>query len=407
MKGEDLKAAFDKIQPGPDAEKRMLNSIINRNQSRKEKDMKTLSIKRLVPVLGLAIIIAGSLLVKNLLPGRSNRISPEGEIQTDDLDAREDMVAPLTDQFRIDDRHYILLYDELRKEFGFPAQVSGEDIGEKIAVIESTPDESLKGLEAFEYIPAGGEAVIAVKREDGYRLFNFFTFESYNNNQDEDAIAYLNLYGINGPQDIKAVQLIEYSEESKVEGKLNIVGELTEPAEIEQFYKYYSVLKNASDRYFEALFGYRPGADPGNVTIDPAPDAGAVPDIGPAPDEPAPGEGAAEDTPAQAQDAPLVPDAPSAAEDLPLNPDTPVSSDSSASSSHPGMMDMGDSSSSQSGFVPPSQGSAGNALANPIGVRIYNKNGVYYETMYYRNIGFLSRYEVNKEFADFLESYIR
>ena len=33
-----------------------------------------------------------------------------------------------------------------------------------------------------------------------------------------------------------------------MEGKLNIVGEITDPAEIERFYGYYSVLKNASDK---------------------------------------------------------------------------------------------------------------------------------------------------------------
>ena len=404
MKKEDLMAAFDKVQPSPNAQQRMLENIIDRAEKRKEYAMGKLSMKKLVPVLGLAIIIAGSLLMNNLLSGRSDSISPEGEIQTDDLDAREDMVAPVTNQFRIDDRHYILLPDELREEFGFPAKVSEEDIGRKITVIESTPDESMKGLEVFEYIPGGGEAVVAVKKEDGYRLYKFFTFESYNNNQDEDAIAYLKLHGIEGPEDIKAVQLIEYTEESKVEGKLNIAGKITEPADIQKFYNYYSVLKNASDKYFEALFGYRPSSDPGNLTTDPAPDAGSEPDIGPAPDEITSGEGtAAEDTPVQAQDMPLVPGESDAADDMPLSPDSPVSSDSSVSS---GMMDMGNTEDSQGSYTPPSQGSAGDALANPIAVRIYNKHGVYYETMYYRNIGFLSRYEVSKEFADFLNSYI-
>ena len=101
------------------------------------------------------------------------------------------------------------------------------------------------------------------------------------------------MHGINGPEDIKVIQLIEYTEESKIKGGLNIVGEITEPAEIEKFYNYYSVLKNASDKYFEALFGYKPGSDQSKVTTDPASDgeisasdAGAEPDIGPAPDEP-------------------------------------------------------------------------------------------------------------------------
>jgi hypothetical protein len=46
----------------------------------------------------------------------------------------------------------------------------------------------------------------------------------------------------------------------------------------------------------------------------------------------------------------------------------------------------------------------GNALGNPITIRIYNKNGIYYDSVYYRNIGFISRYEVGEEFAAFLSA---
>jgi hypothetical protein len=60
MKKEDLKAAFDKIQPEADAENRMLKQIINKS-SRKESAMGTLSVRRLIPVLGLIVILAGSL----------------------------------------------------------------------------------------------------------------------------------------------------------------------------------------------------------------------------------------------------------------------------------------------------------------------------------------------------------
>lgn len=51
----------------------------------------------------------------------------------------------------------------------------------------------------YRYMPAGGEAVVAVKRETGYQLFRFFAFESYLNNQDEDTRDYLELYGISEP----------------------------------------------------------------------------------------------------------------------------------------------------------------------------------------------------------------
>jgi hypothetical protein len=420
MKKEDLKAAFERIQPSPDAADRMWNRIVNHREPGKERAMKAnRKFNRLVPVLGLAVLLAGSLLIYNMLSGGNLEKPPQGEIiQTDDLTGgREDAVAPVTDMFRLDDRHYSLLTEELREEFGFSAQINEGDLGDRIASIEVTPDESLKGLEVYRYIPAGGEAVVAVKRGGGYQLFRFFSFESYNNNQDEDASAYLKLYGIKGPQDIKAVRFIEYSEQSKLEGRLNVVGEITDPAEIAKFYDYYSVLKNASDKYFEKLFGYVPGSvDEGGITIDPAPDkgeasssdSGPARDLGPAPDEgdwasPDIGEADILPEPADGYDAvdmPLpAPDGP-AAGDNPSDPDSSVSSGSSG-----GMMDMGDAG-KQGSSTSSGQGSAGNALENPVGVRIYNQEGVYYETMYYRNIGFLSRYEVSDEFADFLQTYI-
>jgi hypothetical protein len=186
--------------------------------------------------------------------------------------------------------------------------------------------------------PAGSEAVLAVKREEGYQLFNFFTFESYINNQDEDASVYLKLYGINGPHDIQAVRFIEYTEQSKVEGGLNIIGELNEAAEIEEFYRYYFELKNASDKYFERLFGYLPnGEDYGNVTTDPAGqelDKGQEPELNTG--QVAPDQGGT----TSGIEAPA--DEPVQAIDLPLDLDAPVSS-------NPDMMDRGDTESGSKG----------------------------------------------------------
>jgi hypothetical protein len=51
-------------------------------------------------------------------------------------------------------------------------------------------------------------------------------------------------------------------------------------------------------------------------------------------------------------------------------------------------------------------GSAWDALANPITVRIYHQSGVYFETIYYPNVGFMSRFEVSEGFAEFLGNYI-
>ena len=57
---------------------------------------------------------------------------------------------------------------------------------------------------------------------------------------------------------------------------------------------------------------------------------------------------------------------------------------------------QGETSASYSGSV------GSDALGNPITIRIYNRSGVYLETVYYPNMGFISRHEVNDEFAAFL-----
>ena len=140
-------------------------------------------------------------------PQTMRRVSPDM--------MREDAPAMFIDQFQIDNRHYILLTDDLREDYGLPATVDESDIGEKITDIGSSPDKSLTGRGVYRYVPAGCEAVVAVRKDEGYQLYRFFTFESYNNNQDEEAIEYPKLYGINSAEDIARIRFIGHSERSK------------------------------------------------------------------------------------------------------------------------------------------------------------------------------------------------
>jgi hypothetical protein len=387
---EDLKLSMEQIKPDEMAEERMLANIMRSFEKGRKRGMEFRKYKKLIPALALAVVIAGSVLAYDMLgnknanpPGEYNAV---GDAAVDSAAGREDMVAPLLNQFQLDGRHYILLPDDLKREYGLPAEIGDGDIGSKIAAITASPDPSLTGSEVYSYLPAGGEAVVAVKKDGGYQLFRFFTFESYNNNRDEDAAAYLKLYGIKGAEDIGKVQIIAHSEQSKLEGLIDIRGEITDPVEIAKFYGHYSVLKNAADKYFEALFGYKP-ADNGNsssVEVDIAvPDPAIPPDAPPdAPDRIVSHQG---ETPSM---------------------DEPVSSGGGQDMN----MDMGDIGPEtglwDSGSTQPSQGSAGNALADMVTVRIYNQNGIFYDTPYYRNIRFLSRYEVSEQFAAFLEGYM-
>lgn len=67
---------------------------------------------------------------------------------------------------------------------------------------------------------------------------------------------------------------------------------------------------------------------------------------------------------------------------------------------------MTDNGSTDPGTAEPYKGAAGDALANQLTIRIYNKNGIYYDSPYYRNMGFISRYRVDDDFRGFLSDCI-
>lgn len=402
MKKEELKSSFDKVEPDQAAKRRMLNNILSHSGKEKKVMFNLFNYRKALPALGLAIVIAGSILAYDMMDGKNNISSPD-YAKPDIADAREDMAAPLINQFQLDDRHYILLSDDLRAEYGLPRKIDENDIGNKLTTITKSVDPGLIGGEVYYYKPAGSEAVVAVKKNDSYMLFKFFTFESYNNNKDEDAVKYLKLYGINSAEDIAKIQFIDYSEESKIKGGFDIVRELNGLDEISEFYGYFSVLKDSSDKYFDKLFNYKPDESKGtdveaDVThreVDPVP----------------PDAGQNKAYPGKAAPANPGPDHMGYAEDMPMVKRDDMQNGTTESkpvlTEEPeAIMDMGGTETA-TGETAPAQGAAGNALANPVFIRIYNKSGIYLETVYYRNIGFISRYEVNKEFADFLEGCIR
>lgn len=377
---------FDQIKPDPSARERMLENILNRSTGRKGIAMLPYNLKKAAPAIVLAaaftVVLAFGLKDGFFNPGLQGRDRPdaarEDMIGGYDASGREDMPAPLLNQFQMGNRYYILMQD-YADEFGFPAKIDEKHIGQKLATIEKSPDKRLIGCEVYSYLPAGCQAVVAVKRDGGYELFRFYAFESYMNNRDEDAVEYLRLYGIEGPEDISGIQFIVHTERSKLEGTDDIRSQITDREEIAKFYSFYSALKDSSDKYFEILFGNSSGGNSREVEI------GASPS----------NEQEGNDTPVEGPAAPVSPD------------------QTRSSGASQGMVDIGQTSpvpvaSPEGGAaVAPSQGTLGNALADPVTIRIYNQSGVYYETTYYRNIGFISRYEISAEFAAFIEGYIK
>ena len=439
MKKEDFRYSFDMIKPDESARKRMLDSIMQYadKNAGKSDEIRTVKYRRVrfriaIPVFVLTLLVAAGIVMYSIKwQNNESQLTSVPDIASDM--AREDAPALFLSQFQIGDRHYIPLTDDLRNGFGLPATINEGDIGEKIADITASKDENLKGKEVYRYVPAGSEAVVAVKGDDGYQLYRFFVFESINNNQDEDAAEYLKLYGVNSAEDIAIVIFIGHSEQSKLQGVTDIIGEITDRKGIARFYDYYSVLKDSSDKYYDKLFNYS-GTHSGSSGIEidmatppdrPEPDAvgpdKAVPADIVGPDVPVQGSagygetGFGSDMPMEI--APVAPAAPDYAEDLPLASDdtataypvpgdtpvtlrtrkAPVMTDPASGI----MMDTGDG---LPGTVQGSTGSAGNALDDSVTIRIYNRSGIYFDSVYYRNIGFINRYEVSEEFAAFLSA---
>lgn len=384
MKKAELRASFERIKPREADKKRMLDNIL-KEYEKKRRVFMPFNFRKAIPALALVIVITGGILTCIKFIGKNSNNQPNGYYETGYGDnAREDAAVQIINQFQIGDRHYILLDDELREDYGLPAVIDEKDIGERIADIETSPDASLTGSKVYRYIPAGGEAVVAVKRGNEYKLFRFFAFESYINNQDEDATEYLKIYGINRADDIAKIQFIDYTEQSKLEGYTNVIAEITDSDELAGFYGYFSLLKNSSDKYFDTLFNFN-GSNSGKNINNPEIPEMTEPDTT-VPEQSGYGKEMPQDIPtAQAE----------FADDLPLS-GGPTSAGS-------GMTDMGNTG---SGSSEPGYGFSGDALANPVTIRIYNKNGVYYDTVYYRNIGFISRYEISEDFEKFIAGYL-
>ena len=129
-------------------------------------------------------------------------------------------------------KQYYPCSDDDYQKYELSAEVSLAQIGDFLGTVPQN------GKEIYTYLPTRCDAVIAVKEEDSYTLYTFSSFASYNQNQDENAAAYLELYGIHSANDIK---------------KITIDSAVLSSEEVKTFYQFFSVLQNDSDAYFDAL----------------------------------------------------------------------------------------------------------------------------------------------------------
>ena len=126
------------IKPDEAAKKRMLENILHRagqHDGRKVDGRRARNVfYRVVPAFALTAVVAAGILIYAAKWGA--RELPQNNAPGTATDMmREDAPAMFIDQFQIDNRHYILLTDDLREDYGLPATVDESDIGEKITDI--------------------------------------------------------------------------------------------------------------------------------------------------------------------------------------------------------------------------------------------------------------------------------
>ncbi|MNN26382.1 hypothetical protein D3C81_1398850 [compost metagenome] len=194
----------------------------------------------------LVFVFSGTLIFYNF--NKINYINDELSTE-DNAIGMIDNIARVTNQFKIENKTYNILSESEKAELKFLNTINDKDIGDKLMTISKSVDEILIGKEVYRYLPAGCDGIVAVKVDNEYKLFKFFWFDSYINNKDEDTKAYLEIYGINKGEDISKIQFIRNGN--------SVINEITDKSRILEFYNYYSIIPDSSDKYFNKLFNYK------------------------------------------------------------------------------------------------------------------------------------------------------
>ena len=335
MTQKELIASFESILPEDGAQDRMLRRILSHQQPKHKGFSLYASVAAALVVL-CAAAFGASMLWKPVPTTESVASSMEMSI------------AEVVNQFEFKGKTYTKLTAELCSEYGLSKTVSQKDVGTALGTIQTSPDDTLTGQTVYSYQPTNAPAIVVVRQSGVLERYAFMGFLSYENNSDEDASAYLDVYGIHSTDDIARIEVYSFpSATSKVLSRT-----LASKEELTSFYNGFSSLKNTSDAYFSAL--------------------------------------GIENSPPQESSLAEI-------SSFSTSENSIASSDTTRSFSVL----------SNSAMDSPSyEGSAAHALEDSIDLRIVSKNGLYFDMPYYPHIGFLSRYQIQGDFLTFLTSLV-
>lgn len=281
MTDTQIRKGFEGMGPGADLRRSMLEKLLKEAERQREDAPSHKQGSRLRPVGRRWLRHAGGLAAALLvvcggvwlaLVGQKNR-APTFDVMSEMSSFAE--TARLTDEFVWKGRSYSLVSSQaLLLEWMEPAEERGdgldsgsgreplilspEEVGGLLGRVEEGADRTLDGCPIYEYLPVGCEALVAVQRDGVYQLFRFSGFLSYRDNRDEDMSAYLELYGVTGPESLRRVEFYTYPDPFSTKK----VGELTDSQALARFYGLFSQLTASSEAYFKALgISHAPAAE--------------------------------------------------------------------------------------------------------------------------------------------------
>ncbi len=151
--------------------------------------------------------------------------------------------------FELDGALYHQASSEELTEYGLPATVDEELIGPYLGTLGKEAGEELMGKDVYAYGDPAARVFLTVQTAKGYDIYLFGGFIKYRDNTDEDASAYLALYGVEDESDIESIDIYDYPDTTSE----HLVRTITSRKIIGQFYDMYCSLTDASEAYFDAI----------------------------------------------------------------------------------------------------------------------------------------------------------
>lgn len=284
MKNEKIYRSFENISPTQEQKDKMFENIILA-----DKKPSNIKIKRILPISAAAAIIMVTVLVMPDFTSEDSFSSQSNEARTEtasaqmeadrvatdsdmiifngqgvnegfageSIESKTDIATAINYSLNFENRVYGVLAPDTMMQYGLDSSKIHEDIGEYLG----TANINAKSVGIYSSNSISNQAVIIAQSDNSAEYYSFHNFSSYENNEDENALEYLKIYGVESADDIAKIEIVNYSDAFSQNSKA------LSKTEIETFYGFFKELTNSSSEYFYALSNYPSSPPPDNTPI--------------------------------------------------------------------------------------------------------------------------------------------